>query len=150
MDLSKIAHRVRNKRVKRLGRGVGSGRGKRSGRGDKGAGSRKGKKLPYIGFNGGNIPLARKLPKRGFTSPATKEFQIVNLDDINKRLKEASEVTPEALKKVNLIKDTDALIKVLGKCEGTFGLKVVVKADAFSKSAKLAIETAGGKVEIRK
>ena len=69
--------KVKNKKSKRVGRGPGSGRGMTSGRGDKGAGQRSGKTLPYAGFNGGNVPYFRKIPKRGFTSCNRKEYQIV-------------------------------------------------------------------------
>ncbi len=139
--------KVKNKKSKRVGRGPGSGKGTRSGRGDKGAGQRSGKTLPYAGFNGGNVPYFRKIPKRGFTSPSRKEYQIVNLKDISDRLGSASEVTPEALKAKNLIKDDKKLVKILADGGDKFSLKATVKANKFSAKAKELIEKAGGTAE---
>ena len=139
--------RVKNKKSKRVGRGPGSGRGMRSGRGDKGAGQRSGKTLPYAGFNGGNVPYFRKIPKRGFTPPSRKEYQIVNLKDIAQRLGTASEVTPQQLKAKNLIKDDKKLVKILADGGDKFSLKATVKANKFSAKAKELIEKAGGTAE---
>ncbi len=148
MDLSNIKKiGKKNKKPKRLGRGAGTGRGKTSGRGHKGAGQRKGKKLPYAGFRGGNLPLTRVLPKRGFTPLRKTEYQIVNLRDIQKRVKDISEVTPKALKKLNLIKDEKKPVKVLAVVEGELSKKLVVKVDKFSLKAKELIEAAGGRIE---
>ncbi|MFH1505193.1 MAG: 50S ribosomal protein L15 [Candidatus Omnitrophota bacterium] len=145
MDLSNIKVKIKNKKPKRLGRGSGSGTGKTSGRGHKGAGQRKGKKLPYIGFRGGNLPFYRIIPKRGFTPPRCKEYQIVNLGDIQARIKDSKEVTPEILMQFNLIKDDKKPVKILGRVKDKFTLKMAFKADKFSSSAKKIIEAAGGK-----
>jgi large subunit ribosomal protein L15 len=150
MDLSKIKVRFKNKKIKRVGRGVGSGRGKTSGRGNKGAGSREGQVLPYIGFRGGNMPLARLLPKRGFHSPVAKEFQVVNLKDIALRLKDAPEINPVVLRQVNLIKNDKKPVKILASIKDAFNLKAVFKADSFSEKAKKIIEGAGGKADCLK
>lgn len=146
MDLSKLKVKVKNKAPKRLGRGVGSGKGKTSGRGHKGSGQRKGKKTPYLGFKGGNFPLYRRIPKRGFNSPKKKEYQIVNLKDIEKKIKDVGEVNPKVLKEVNLIKNEKKLVKILGSFKGNFPLKAVFKADKFTSGAKQIIEKAGGQI----
>ena len=150
MDLSKIRLRIKNKKPKRLGRGVGSGQGKTSGRGNNGAGQRKGKKLPYVGFNGGNIPYLRKFPKRGFTSCRDNEYQIVNLRDVEKEIKDVSEINPKILKVAHLIKDDEQPVKILGSVDEKFSLKATFKADKFSVKAKATIENAGGKAELLK
>ena len=139
--------RVKNKKSKRVGRGPGSGKGMRSGRGDKGAGQRSGKTLPYAGFNGGNVPYFRKIPKRGFTPPKRAKYQIVNLKDIAERLKDGAEVTPASLKAKNLIKDDKKLVKILADGGDKFSLKATIKANKFSAKAKELIEKAGGTAE---
>lgn len=152
MNLSKLTSTVKNKKAKRVGRGTGSGHGKTSTRGNKGAGSREGKKIPYIGFNGGNIPYIRRMPKRGFTSMTTaaNEYQIVNLGDIAKRIKDVKEITPQVLKQNDLIKDENRLVKILATTGEYFSLKALFKADKFSKKASLLIEKVGGKIECLK
>ena len=147
MDLSNIRIKTKNRKSKRVGRGVGSGRGKTSGRGHKGAGQRKGKTLPYTGFRGGNLPLIRTFPKRGFNPHRRKEYQEVNLSDIQKKIKSTKEVTPEILKKMNIIKDEKKPVKILAKTAGDFTKKCVFKADKFSSRARELIETAGGSIE---
>jgi len=147
MSLANLKLPVKNKKGKRLGRGTGSGTGKTAGRGHKGAGQRAGKKTPYAGFRGGNLPLARVLPKRGFTPLKRKEYQIVNLSDIERKLKAGEKVNPEVLKKLNLIKDDKKLIKILAKTDGKFTKKLFFKANKFSAKAKELIEAAGGKIE---
>lgn len=147
MDLSKLKPKVKNKKPKRLGRGRGSGTGKTAGRGHKGAGQRKGKKLPYAGFRGGNLAYYRKLPKRGFTSPYRKDYQIVNLGDIEKKIKNTAQIDPKILKESNFIKSEKKLIKILAGGADKFSFKADFKADKFSLRAKELIETAGGKVE---
>jgi large subunit ribosomal protein L15 len=149
MDISKLRVRVKNKAPKRLGRGTGSGTGKTSGRGNKGAGSRSGKTLPYFGFNGGNVPYIRKLPKRGFTNSFKIEYQIVNLIDIEERLKSESQINPQALEKCGLIKDALRPVKVLGVSGKSFTVKATFEADKFSASALKLIESAGGKAQPR-
>ncbi|MBN3041077.1 MAG: 50S ribosomal protein L15 [Candidatus Omnitrophica bacterium] len=147
MDLSNLKPRIPNKKTRRLGRGTGSGRGKTAGKGHKGAGQRKGKKNPYAGHRGGNIPYIRKIPKRGFTSMHRKQYQIVNLCDIQKRLDKLSEINPESLQENNLIKDKRNPVKILAKINDDFNLKVMIKADKFSQKARDLIEKAGGKAE---
>jgi large subunit ribosomal protein L15 len=151
MDLSKIRIKNKNKTQKRLGRGSGSGWGKTAGRGNKGAGQRAGSVLPYSGFNGGNIPYVRKIPKRGFTAFNSKTFQVVNLKDIVSRIKEAKEIDPRALENASLIKNADAPIKILADMAKTkLNLKAVFKADAFSRKAKELILAAGGDAQCLK
>jgi large subunit ribosomal protein L15 len=151
MDLSGIAVKEKNKKSKRVGRGTGSGRGKTSGRGANGAGQRSGKKLPYAGFCGGNIPYFRKIPKRGFTPPRKNVYQIVNLSDIAKKIKKsATEVTPQVLSQAQLIEDESVMVKILAKGAEKFSLKATFKADKFSQKAKEIIENAGGKIECLK
>lgn len=147
MNLSDLRVKTKPKVPRRVGRGTGSGLGKTSGRGHKGAGQRKGKKLPYAGFRGGNLPLFRVLPKRGFKSPRPKKYQLVHLEDIQKKFDTKDEITPELFKKFNLIKDKDQPIKVLANLGGEFKKKVTVKADAFSAKAKELIESQGGSAE---
>jgi len=148
MDLSKLTPSYKRKSPLRKGRGTGSGLGKTAGRGNKGAGQRAGKKTPYIGFRGGNLPFTRRIPKRGFNSYVPIETQIVNLESLSVRFKDQSVIDPEALKKANLIKDAGKPIKVLAKVKSTYNIKNVIKADKFSAKAKELIEKAGGKAEI--
>ncbi len=147
MELFTLRSRTPNKKLKRVGRGPGSGHGKTSCRGHKGAGSRSGKTLPYTGHQGGNVPYARRLPKRGFTSPLAQEFQIVNLGDIQKKLSQVAEINPESLKKVNLIQNLKQPVKILAKLDGPYSLKTIIKANAFSAKARQLIEKAGGTSE---
>jgi len=132
-----------HKRRKYLGRGSSSGHGKTSTRGSKGQTSRAGRHF-YLGFEGGQSPLIRKMPKRGFTSNFKKNFQIVNLADLVK-LKEAV-INPELLENKGLVKDKNKLIKVLG--EGVVKSALSVSAHAFSKKASEEIKKAGGKAEV--
>lgn len=147
MDLSKLKVKIKNKKSKRLGRGVGSGRGKTSGRGNKGAGQRSGKTLPYAGFRGGNLAYLRRIPKRGFNSPNRTDYQIVNLKDIEKNIKNIEEIDQKVLRGANLIKDDKKPVKILAGLQDKFTLKANFKADKFSSRAKELIEAAGGKVE---
>ena len=128
---------------KRVGRGHGSGLGKSSGRGDKGAGQRSGfKRRPW--FEGGQMSLARRLPKRGFTNIFKKEFQIVNIYSIEKLDKEL--VTVSVLKESGLIKSLYIPVKILG--DGIINKKITVEANSFSLSAKNIIEKAGGACKV--
>jgi large subunit ribosomal protein L15 len=131
-------------RRKRLGRGMGSGLGKTSGKGHKGQMARKGHKHK-IGFEGGQMPLIRRIPKRGFTNPTRKIFAPVNLSDLD-RFQEGDVVTVEILKAVGYANGQCDGIKILG--DGTLSKKLTVKADAFSKSAREKIEAAGGVCEV--
>jgi len=135
----KGAHRHR----KIKGRGSGSGHGKTATRGSKGQTSRAGRHF-YLGFEGGQSPLIRRFPKRGFTNIFKKEYQIVNLRDLN-RLKVPS-ITLELLEEKGLIRNKEKLVKVLG--EGKVTTPMSIQAHAFSKKAALEIKNAGGKVEI--
>jgi large subunit ribosomal protein L15 len=125
----------------RVGRGEGSGLGKTSGKGQKGAGARKSPGQPAA-FEGGQNPLTRRLPKRGFNSHFAT-FQIVNIDDLESRF--TGTVTPADLEKAGLIGKSEDLVKVLGS--GKLTKALTVKANRFSASAKAAIEAAGGKAE---
>jgi large subunit ribosomal protein L15 len=132
------------KAKKRLGRGIGSGLGKTSGRGHKGQNARSGGGV-RPGFEGGQMPLFRRLPKRGFTNVFKKEYDIVNISDLNK-FEDGAEVTPEILKDMGIIKNKKDGLKILGN--GEINSKITVKANSFSKSAIEKIEAAGGKAEV--
>lgn len=132
------------KKVKRVGRGIGSGHGKTSTRGHKGQNARSGGGV-RPGFEGGQMPLYRRLPKRGFTNIFKKEFALVNVGDLNS-FEENTRITPELLIKSGILKKIKDGVKVLGN--GELKVKVDVEAHAFSKSAKEKIEAAGGKAEV--
>jgi large subunit ribosomal protein L15 len=129
------------KNRKRVGRGIGSGTGKTSGRGQKGQKSRSGGS-PHPWFEGGQMPLQRRLPKRGFTNIFRKEYEIVNVSDLA-RCAGADPVTPELMKEKGLIKKIGA-VKILG-C-GELKESLTVHAHKFSGSAQAKIEKSGGKV----
>ncbi|MDD5731049.1 MAG: 50S ribosomal protein L15 [Candidatus Omnitrophica bacterium] len=131
-----------HKKRKYLGRGPSSGHGKTSTRGSKGQTSRAGRHF-YLGFEGGQSPLIRRFPKRGFTHISKKVYQIINLSDLS-RIKETN-IGPELLEEKGLIKDKVKLIKVLG--DGEIKGAVTVKAHAFSRQAAEKIKKAGGSVE---
>ena len=128
----------------RLGRGHGSGNGKTSGKGNKGQKARSGG-MGKLGFEGGQTPLARRLPKRRFTNFTRKEYAIVDLDQLN-RFADGTEVTVELLKNTGIVKDLKCGVKVLG--DGELEKKLVVKANKFTKSAVAMIEKVGGKAEV--
>ena len=136
------------KRKKRVGRGQGSGHGSTATRGDKGAGSRSGSGY-RAWFEGGQMPLARRVPKRGFHSPFKKEYQIVNLLTLEKLAKtgklQNGVVNPDVLVKLGIVKSLRILVKVLGA--GDVKARLEVAAHAFSKSAAQKIESAGGKTQ---
>jgi len=129
---------------KRVGRGIGSGHGKTSGKGHKGQKARSGGGV-RVGFEGGQNPLYRRLPKRGFTNVHRKEFAIVNVEELN-RFADGTEVTPETLMETGVVKNPKDGIKILG--EGELKVKLTVKANKFSRSAVEKIEAAGGKAEV--
>ena len=133
---------IKNK--KRIGRGNGSGLGKTSGRGHKGAGQRSGNKR-RAWFEGGQMPLARRLPRRGFTNIFKEEIQIVNLSDLN-RIEKNSEIDPVVLQENGMIRSSLKPVKILG--QGDIDKKLNVTASAFSASAKNKIEKAGGTATI--
>jgi len=143
VNLSNIrAPKGASEKRKRVGRGMGSGMGKTSTRGHKGQGSRSGTSM-MRGFEGGQMPLHRRLPKRGFTNIFRTEYKVVNLG----RLAELGEtnVTPEVLRKAGIAGKND-LIKVLG--DGELTSAITVQAHKFSKSAQEKIAKAGGKAEV--
>ena len=129
---------------KRKGQGVGSGLGKTAGRGQKGQNSRSGGGV-RPGFEGGQIPLFQRLPKRGFKNVNRKEYAVVNVSDLN-LFENGAEVTIETLIKAGLVNKTYDGVKVLGN--GTLEKKLTVKASKFSASAEAAIKNAGGTVEV--
>ena len=132
------------KKKKRVGRGIGSGHGKTSCKGHKGQKARSGgTKGP--GFEGGQMPLQRRLPKRGFKNFFKVEFSIVNLEDINK-IEGTDVITPEILIEKGIIKDIKDGVKILGR--GELQKPLTIKADAFSSSASAKITAVGGKVEV--
>ena len=139
-----IPKEVTSKSTKRLGRGPGTGQGCTSGKGHKGQRSRSGGKLRR-GFEGGQMPLIRRVPKRGFFNLFRTSYEIVNLSDIaRKELK--GEVTPEVLRTAGLVNKSNVRVKVLGT--GEVGKALNIKAHAFSKSAREKIEKAGGTIEV--
>ena len=144
MNLSNLrAPRKATEKRKRVGRGMGSGMGKTSTRGHKGQRSRSGSRI-MRGFEGGQMPLHRRLPKRGFTNIFKTEYEVVNLERLAS-LGE-SEITPELLRKVGVVSSKKTLVKVLG--QGELTAAITVHAHKFSKSAQEKIEKAGGKVEV--
>jgi large subunit ribosomal protein L15 len=131
-------------RKQRVGRGIGCGKGKTSGRGHKGAKARSGGGKYNPGFEGGQMPLIRRLPKRGFTNKRRIEWQIVNLGTLQKTegIKDGSTVDKKILLEQEILRKNGLPFKVLAK--GKFAKELTVKADKFSKAAKKAIEKAGG------
>ncbi|MHA8138086.1 50S ribosomal protein L15 [Lactobacillaceae bacterium Scapto_B20] len=125
----------------RIGRGRGS-KGKTAGRGQKG---QKARSKTRLGFEGGQMPLYRQMPKRGFSNFNRKEYAVVNLASLN-QFDDGADVTPETLADAGLVKNVKFGIKILG--EGDLTKKLTVKANKFSKSAQSAIENAGGKIEV--
>ncbi|MCZ0703457.1 large subunit ribosomal protein L15 [Natronobacillus azotifigens] len=144
MKLHELKPSQARKERNRVGRGMSSGNGKTSGRGHKGQNSRSGGGV-RPGFEGGQMPLFQRLPKRGFTNIHRKEYAVVNLSKLNS-FEEGTEVTPELLLETGLVSKLKAGIKVLGN--GTVEKKLTVKAHKFSASAKEAIEAAGGQTEV--
>jgi large subunit ribosomal protein L15 len=145
MNLSTLrAPRKSSENRKRVGRGMGSGMGKTSTRGHKGQRSRSGSRS-MRGFEGGQMPLHRRLPKRGFTNIFRIEYEVVNLEKLAS-LKATGEITPEVLRKAGMVSSKKALVKVLG--QGELSKAVTVHAHKFSKSAQEKIEKAGGKIQV--
>jgi large subunit ribosomal protein L15 len=128
----------------RVGRGMSSGNGKTSARGHNGQNSRSGGGVGPT-FEGGQLPLFRRIPKRGFTNINRKEYAVLNLNDLN-RFEDGTEVTPEMLKENGIVKNAKSGIKVLGN--GTLEKKLTIKAHKFSGSAAKAIEEQGGSYEV--
>jgi len=132
------SRQVRN----RVGRGTSSGNGKTAGRGQKG---QKARSKVRLGFEGGQMPLFRRMPKRGFNNINRKEYAIVNLETLNK-FEDGAEVTPALMVESGIVKNEKDGVKVLGN--GELNKKLTVKANKFSASAKAAIEAAGGQAEV--
>ena len=130
---------------KRIGRGPASGQGKTAGKGHKGQKARAGRGM-RAGFEGGQMPLQRRIPKRGFVNIFAKEIAIVNLSAIDEKFEDGAVVDVEALIEAGLVKKALDGVKVLGN--GEISKKLTVKANAFSESAKAKIEAAGGKAEV--
>ena len=135
--------RVRRKRV---GRGPGSGHGKTSGRGAKGQKSRAGFRYRAC-FEGGQMPLIRRIPKRGFRNPFRKEYQIVNIGELAARFETGMTVTPDLLREKGLIRNAGHLVKILG--DGEIAISLKVQADAFTASAREKLRRAGGEAQPR-
>jgi len=132
------------KRVKRVGRGIGSGHGKTSTRGHKGQKSRSGGGT-RLGFEGGQMPLQRRLPKRGFTNIFKKEYAIVNIKDLN-RFEDGSEITPEVLQNAGLINAVKDGVKILG--HGELEKKLTIRVHKISRQAEEKVTARGGRVEV--
>jgi large subunit ribosomal protein L15 len=143
-DLAHLAPAPGSRRKpKRIGRGPGSGHGKTATRGNKGQNSRSGSTAQYFGFEGGQMPLHRRLPKRGFTNIFKREFAIVNVGDLDRF---DGEVTLVSLIEAGLVRKNGTSLKILGN--GELKKALTVKAHQFSKSAADKIAAAGGKTEI--
>ena len=146
MDLSNLKPAPGSKHSKkRVGRGHGTGQGAQAGRGHKGAQSRSGFKFKR-GFEGGQMPLHRRIPKRGFHNPFRTEYAVVNLDTLAERFEADTVVTPELLRERGLITSTRQPIKVLGR--GDIAKKLTVRAHKFSGKAAEKIAAAGGSTEV--
>ena len=142
LNLSNLrAPKKANTGRKRVGRGMGSGIGKTSGRGHKGQGSRSGSSM-MRGFEGGQMPLHRRMPKRGFTNIFRTEYTVINLDKLAETGE--NEMTLEKFSELGLLRKKNGLVKVLGS--GEISTAITVHAHKFSKSAQEKIEKAGGKV----
>ena len=146
MNLHEVHQDVhRNKSRKRLGRGIGSGLGKTAGKGHKGQRSRPGYNALSV-FEGGQMPLVRRIPKRGFHNQFALEVAIVNVGDLERRFEANEEVSPATLKTRGLVKGQYDILKVLGDGELTKTLRI--SAHKFSASAKEKIEKAGGQITV--
>jgi large subunit ribosomal protein L15 len=146
MNLNDVHHGIhKNKSRKRVGRGPGSGHGKTATRGNKGQGSRSGYSLSPI-FEGGQMPLVRRIPKRGFHNRWAETVAIVNLGVLDKNFQGGEEVTPDSLCSKRIVKGSYDLLKVLGNGELTKNLKI--SAHQFSRSALEKIEKAGGQAVV--
>ena len=146
MKLNELAPVMGSTHVgKRKGRGAGTGNGKTAGRGHKGQGARSGGGV-RVGFEGGQMPLSRRVPKRGFNNIFAKPLEIINLSALN-AFEDGAVVTAEVLLEKGILNKCEYGYKVLGN--GKLTKKVTVEASAFSKSAKEAIEAAGGKAEVK-
>jgi large subunit ribosomal protein L15 len=148
MDLSTVHQGVhKRKRKKRVGRGIGSGHGKTASRGSKGQYASAGAKMPTKAFEGGQMPLFRRIPKRGF-SHATwdKHFHIINVGDLDKAFADGATVDQDALRSAGLAKGRADGVRILG--DGELSKKLVIRAHHFSKSATEKITAKGGTAEV--
>ena len=141
MRLHELQNTFQRKPRKRVGRGDGSGNGRTAGRGDKGQGARAGSNR-RLQFEGGQIPLFRRLPKRGFNNPNRTEYTVVNISCLENSFAAGAEVSKASFKELGLIGKLDVPVKILGDGELTKALKV--SANKFSASARSKIEAAGG------
>ena len=132
------------KKAKRVGRGEGSGHGKTSCRGHKGQKSRSGASI-RPGFEGGQMPLQRRLPKRGFKNPFKKEYEIIHIRDLNK-LDQGSSLDVDSLKNAGLIRGSKKKVKILG--DGEISTPIEIRVHKVTRTARQKIETAGGKIEL--
>ena len=151
MKLNTIVDKASVKKPKRVGRGIGSGTGKTSGAGHKGQKSRSG--VAIKGFEGGQMPLHRRLPKRGFTNPFRTEYSVINLGDIdkaidNKKLDAKKVITNEDFFKAGLIRNKNVLVKILG--DGKISHPLNLKVDKASKSAIKLVGDRKGKIDYNK
>ena len=145
MDLSKLKHaNGARKNRKRVGRGEGSGLAVTAGRGNKGYGSRSGSKKRSW-FEGGQMPIQRRLPKFGFTNIHKKEFQVINIGDLD-NIKKKENITPDVLYENGLIRKKNIPVKLLG--DGELKSKITIKVNAVSKSARDKVEKQGGSVSL--
>ena len=133
------------KKAKRVGRGPGSGKGKTAGRGIKGQKSRSG--VAINGYEGGQMPLYQRLPKRGFTNIFKKHYQLVNLDQLEKRFEAGQSVNGETLAEAGLVKHAARPIKLLGR--GELSKQLTIEVDRASQTAVKAVEAAGGSVTVK-
>ena len=146
MDLSNLKPpRGAKHSKKRIGRGQGSGQGKTAGRGHKGAKSRAGFKFKR-GFEGGQMPLHRRVPKRGFHNPFRVEYEVVNLDTLGLRFDAGTVITPDLLRERGIVQRREGLVKILGR--GEIGKALTVRAHKFSGQAAEKIAAAGGTSEL--
>jgi large subunit ribosomal protein L15 len=148
MDLSSVhigVHKL--KRKKRVGRGIGSGHGKTATRGSKGQWASAGANMPATAFEGGQMPLFRRIPKRGFSHRTwAKDYHVVNVGDLNKAFADGDTIDPEALSKAGLAKGRADGVRVLG--DGEVTKRLVIRAHHFSKSAAEKITAKGGTIEV--
>ena len=144
MNLDQVLRQAgRRKKRKRIGRGPGSGQGKTAGKGQKGQKSRSGYSRRHA-FEGGQMPIARRVPKRGFNNKWRVVYEVINLDQIDSRFEDGATVSPASIRAAGLVKNRSALIKILGRGELT--KKITVEAHRFSATARSGIEASGGKV----
>jgi large subunit ribosomal protein L15 len=148
MDLSTVHHGAHKRKLKkRVGRGPGSGHGKTASRGSKGQYASAGAKMPHPSFEGGQMPLFRRIPKRGFSQASwARHYLVVNIGDLDRAFAEGATVDQEALRKAGLAKGPADGVRILGS--GELSKRLVVRAHHFSKSASEKITARGGSAEL--